>query len=199
MTEPIDPRAEMDWMQTFSGRAFYPLDPRPEDIDINDIAIGLARECRFSGQCRAYYTVAEHSVLVSYDIEERYALEGLLHDAAEAYLRDLTAPVKRALRVIESGRGGSATGRSSYDQLEDAVCRAISARFGLLYPFPDAVKVSDQRVLLAEYRDALDPPPRPRKEMGAPSSCRVLGLNPQAARQNFLDRFADIMKQRSPS
>ena len=55
----------MDWIQTYSGKKFYPLDPRPEDIDIRDIAHALSLNCRFNGHCRCFYSVAEHSVGVS--------------------------------------------------------------------------------------------------------------------------------------
>lgn len=54
-----------DWMQTFTGRQFWPMDPRPEDLDILDIAHALSLLCRFGGHCQRFYSVAEHSVHVS--------------------------------------------------------------------------------------------------------------------------------------
>ena len=78
-----------DWMQTHSGIQFWPLDPRPEDILIEDIAHALSNQCRFAGHCCFHYSVAQHSVLVSENVPAQDAMWGLLHDAGEAYLVDL--------------------------------------------------------------------------------------------------------------
>ena len=91
------------WMQTSLGGKFFPLDPRPEEIFISDIANGLALDCRYAGQGRVdrYYSVAEHSyhmAMYSYKTNGMpgLALAILLHDAAEAYLNDLPRAVKLA-------------------------------------------------------------------------------------------------------
>lgn len=189
-------RDELDWMQTYTGKAFFPLDPQPEDLDIHDIAFGLARCCRFAGQIQRFYSVAEHAVHVSFECSPRHALEGLMHDAAEAYLGDLTRPVKIALRQIESGRIG-ATGRSSYDDLEDAICKAIAKRWKLTYPWPADVKAADESVLMAERRDLMrKPPPRPYKENAEASTQRIEGWNDGAAAREFLKRFHYLALER---
>ena len=79
---------------TAGGRFVDLLDPRPETIHLDDIAHGLALTCRFVGQCRGFYSVAEHSVRVSRVCDPLDALWGLLHDADEAYLPDLPRPLK---------------------------------------------------------------------------------------------------------
>lgn len=85
----------MTTITTFTGIEFAPLSPRLEDIDIRDIAHGLSNLCRFSGQCRKFYSVAEHSVFVSLLTPPKYALGALLHDASEAYgLNDVAGPIK---------------------------------------------------------------------------------------------------------
>lgn len=84
----------MDWIQTYTGRRFFPLEPNPADVDIRDIAHALALETRFGGHSRVFYSVAEHCVRVSHEVEPPHALWGLLHDAAEAYLADVPRPVK---------------------------------------------------------------------------------------------------------
>src|SRR5690606_26561418 len=85
---------------TVSGRVVNYLDPRPEDLDINDIAVSLSHVCRFSGQVERFYSVAQHSVMVARKVwratgDPRKGLQGLLHDASEAYTNDLPSPFKR--------------------------------------------------------------------------------------------------------
>ena len=108
-----------DWMQTYTGRQFWPLDPRPEEVVIEDIARALSMQCRFAGHCAKFYSVADHSVRVSMLADENstLALAGLLHDAAEAYVVDVPRPLKRFL--------------PGYKEIEREVARAIEKRFGL--------------------------------------------------------------------
>src|SRR5690554_7094997 len=85
----------MTFIQTYTGRRFYPLDPNPADVCIEDIAHALSRITRFNAHINAeWYSVAEHSVHVSRIVPPEYALAGLLHDASEAYIADVSRPVK---------------------------------------------------------------------------------------------------------
>src|SRR4030066_897027 len=106
-----------DWIQTWSGRQFWPLDPRPEEIFIDDIAHALGNICRFTGHCLDFYSVAEHCLHVSMWDDPEFALIGLLHDASEAYLCDIPRPVKPYIMV--------------YKELENAIERSIFERFGI--------------------------------------------------------------------
>lgn len=93
----------MTWIQTYIGERFYPLEPRVEDINIIDIAHSLSLICRFNGHCKFFYSVAQHSVLLS-RLVRNYKRYALLHDAAEAYFADVSMPVKSALfdlQIIE--------------------------------------------------------------------------------------------------
>jgi len=88
-----------DWIETYKGMKFYPLDPRPEDVTVEDIAHGLANTCRYSGQCKFFFSVAQHSLNCAAYIKrlglgERWQLLALLHDAAEAYISDMPKPIK---------------------------------------------------------------------------------------------------------
>ena len=111
-----------DWMITVSGRRFWPLDPRPADVYLPDIAHALAHTCRYGGHARKFYSVAEHSVLLANLFIVRgdpaLATWALLHDAAEAYFGDVIRPVKREI--------------PQYAPIEDAIARAIWTRCGLV-------------------------------------------------------------------
>lgn len=82
-----------------SGRLVNPLELMPDDIDIEDIAHALSQMCRYGGSCPEFYSVAQHSVLVAKLCWERthdaqIALQGLMHDAHEAYVGDLVRPMR---------------------------------------------------------------------------------------------------------
>jgi hypothetical protein len=136
-----------NWLQTVGGRAFFPLDPRPEDIAIEDIAHALAFVCRFGGHCRQFYSVAEHCVRVSHAIaysggSRLEQLSGLLHDAAEAYIGDMVWPLKQAADL------------SGYKLIEQAIENAISRRFEVPFGLP-IVKHYDLVLLSTEKRDLM--------------------------------------------
>lgn len=128
---------------TATGRRFWPLDPRPEDVDLDDIAHHLGHLCRWTGSTREFYSVAEHSVCVGDLVEERggTAVEvawGYLHDAGEAYLCDIARPVKHHPAM------------AFYRDAEDRLLRVIGERFGLPWPLPAIVKQADDDILAAE-------------------------------------------------
>ncbi|ALA16115.1 MULTISPECIES: hypothetical protein [unclassified Chelatococcus] len=160
-----------DWMQTYTGRQFWPLDPRPDDVDIDDIAHALGNLCRYNGHCRAFYSVAEHSVLVAERASPPNKLAALLHDAAEAYLCDLPRPVKRSV--------------SGYAEAEEAVERAIAAKFGVPHPWPAEVKDLDNRILHDEKAQLMRPEPAPWRLPGEPLGVTLHLWRPKAAAAHF--------------
>lgn len=172
-----------NWIQTASGRRFWPLDPRPDEVHLEDIAHALAHLCRFCGHVRAFYSVAQHSVHVSRLVPPDLALHGLLHDAAEAYAGDVTLPLKLGLR-------GSTT---AYDAIEDALELAIEARFGLRELSTEeraAIKTADRRALSTERRDLMDPGLHwSSLEAHPPDQEPIIALSPTAARALFRWRF----------
>ena len=174
-------------MQTASGRQFWPLDPRPEEIVIEDIAHALALQCRFAGHCREPYSVAQHSVLVSRACDPRDALWGLLHDASEAYLQDMIRPLKRSPGFADR-----------YLEAEVRLQAVICDRFGLPCEEPASVHRADVAVLLAEARDLLAPPPATWKEAQRGSDNvraieePIIPWRWEAARHLFLVRFAEL-------
>lgn len=127
-------------IKTWTGR-IDPLNPVVEEINIEDIAHALARQCRYNGHCEGHLSVARHSIWVSYVLElQAYSLitqlAGLLHDSAEAYLGDLVRPLKHT----EFG--------AMYLEAEKRLEAVIAERFGLEYPFPSSVYEADNYVLL---------------------------------------------------
>lgn len=90
------------WIETFTGIAFPVKEVRPELINIDDIAHALSMVCRYAGHCRRFYSVAEHSchvhdVIASDETSKDHSLAALLHDASEAYIGDVTRPLKVCL------------------------------------------------------------------------------------------------------
>ena len=151
MTETFgyyEPTDRGSWMQTYTGRQFYPLHPYPNDVDPEDIAHALAHICRYGGHVDRFYSVAEHCVLMSRAVAPEHALSALLHDATEAYIVDVPRPLKHLLL--------------DYQDIEDEVWLAVSTRFRIPLELDPSIKIADNRMLLAE-RDQLlkDPPPIP--------------------------------------
>lgn len=167
-----------NWMQTFAGRQFWPLDPRPEEVHIDDIAHGLANACRYAGHCLKFYSVAEHSVALSYIVPQRLALVGLLHDATEAYVVDVPRPLKPFL--------------PGYKDIEDTVWRAIASRFGMPLSLPDEIKVADNAMLLAEQAQIMAPPPADWCVPGVPANVAIQCWPPAVAERAFLARFKEL-------
>ncbi|QXZ79635.1 phosphohydrolase [Rhizobium sp. L51/94] len=135
-----------DWMQTYTGRKFWPLDPRANEIDIRDIAHSLAMQCRYAGHCENFFSVAEHSVLIADHLDEQgqdaeTCLWGLLHDGEEAYLPDMIRPTKSSF--------------PGYGDASAVVTLAICERFGLPPLKPAVVKQADDRILADEKEQNL--------------------------------------------
>lgn len=172
-----------DWMQTFTGRQFWPLDPRPEDILLTDIAAALAKLCRYNGHTRIFYSVAEHSVLVARAAPAAVRMEALLHDASEAYLADVPRPLKRHL--------------AGYAEAEDRVMRAVARQFRLAWPLPAEVKRIDEAILADEREQLMADPPAPWHEREPRLGIRIKGWTPQEAEREFLLAFHDYVAARS--
>ena len=169
------------WLQTYSGGCFDPIEPDPATIVLEDIAHALSNQCRFSGHCSTFYSVAQHSLLCSCAVDASVAAWGLLHDASEAYLVDLPRPLKRYTQL-----------GVHYENIEGAVMGAICRRFGLHVVMPEAVRDADRRLLATEQRDLMAPPPRPWEPMPAPFSAKILPVGPEAAKALFLSRAAAL-------
>lgn len=136
-----------DWLETRSGKKFNFLNPDPATIDIQDIAHGLAKTCRFGGQCRVFYSVAEHSVLLMRHAEQKNKrgdltltpqdlMVALLHDASEAYMGDVVRPLKQHL--------------PDFMAIESKIIEVIYRKYNLPPGMPDWLRDMDTRITLDE-------------------------------------------------
>ncbi len=176
-------RAERDWINTFTGRKFWPVDPYPSEIDIRDIAHALSMQCRFTGHSREFYSVAQHSIHVSEMCDAEDRLWGLLHDAAEAYLVDLARPVKHqpALRP--------------YRDAEHKIMAAVATRFGLTAEQPESVTIADHRMLTTEAQQLMNQHPDwlVWSDLGEPYPITLRPMPPAEAEAIFLQRFYETV------
>jgi hypothetical protein len=168
-----------DWMQTFTGRQFWPIDPRASEVHIEDIAHALSMMCRYNGHCRMFYSVAEHSVLVSRALPDDLALWGLLHDASEAYIADIVRPAKRFI--------------AGYCEVEDRIMSAVCERFGLSPTMPAEVKRVDNAILADESAVLLGPVPAGWGLTEPALGVEIIGWAPWQAEQRFLARYAELV------
>lgn len=175
------------WMSTYTGKKFWPLDPRPEDICIVDIAHALSLISRFGGHTNEFYSVAQHSVHVAYSLPEETRLWGLLHDATEAYIGDMILPLKASEEF------------QNFVTVEARLMAAVCERFGLPKTPPPAVKVADRTMLVTEARDLMEHTPEEwHKALGVePQIFKVSPWSPLVAESMFLDAF-DKLTSKTP-
>lgn len=165
-----------DWIQTYTGRRFWSMDPRAEDVCIEDIAHSLSLQCRFAGHCREFYSVAQHSLLVCANLPREYKLWGLLHDAAEAYLVDVPRPLKQHL--------------AGYREAEAAVMGAIVQAFGLNpQTMPAEVKRIDDALLADEAAQLMTAPAGGWHLPEPPTGTLIDPFPADLARQMFLEAY----------
>ena len=173
------------WVGTNTGNYISLINPNPDEITIEDIATGLSNVCRFNGQLKMWYSVAEHSIHVAKLVPKQYKLQALLHDATEAYICDVPTPLKRMLG-------------DAYSLVEERLAGAIGEKFGVnLTDLPAVVNQAD-RVMVVSERDAFQYSPRtwgPEYEeaLRYPDMHRLYAT-PAAAREAFLRKFRQYTK-----
>lgn len=165
-----------------SGKYFSFTEPAACEFTIEDIAHGLSNICRFTGQSQNFYSVAEHSVHCSHLVPAADALEGLMHDAAEAFIGDVSRPLKQLL--------------PDYKVIEERVEHAIAERFGLRYPWPPSVKHTDAKMLRAEQHQLMqcddDWACLAGVDLTALGQRELVCLPPVMAKSQFLARFREL-------
>lgn len=168
-------------IRTHTGKYVDPLKLRAADIRIEDIAHHLSLACRYAGACPYHYSVAQHSLYVSELMARKHpgsrmmALAGLLHDASEAYLGDMSSPMKHNPAM------------SFYKDVEHNTGLMIFCVFGLDPRLMDLTKTADDEVFFAETRTWWD-------TTGLPRAVEVTPMTPAQAESAFLGRFRWLTK-----
>ena len=171
-----------NWTTLSSGKKFYPMDPRADEVEPTDIAHALSMLCRWGGHCKSFMSVAQHCVLVSRlgrTLEERKW--GLLHDAAEAYVGDMITPVKRHLK--------------EYQNVEDKILAAIAERFGMSLPWPKRVGEADKIMMATEARDLMSPGCLAKKGYPPPTTIKIEPWSQLKARNSWLCEYHQLFAQ----
>jgi len=187
------PPAPGPYLQTVSGRWLNPFDPDPDQLDIGDIARALANLCRFGGHSRVFYSVAQHSVIVSELVEQRGggaedAFAALMHDATEAYLGDMPHPLKHRSALGEAFRAA-----------EGHLAHAIRDRFRIKPEVPE-IKLVDRALLATERRTfSADSWHWPELEGVEPLDLVLTAWSPDEAARAFERRYARLDAARSPA
>lgn len=152
-------------------------------VNIEDIAHALSMLCRFNGHTREFYSVAQHSVLVSYLVPAEFAMTALLHDAAEAYCGDVVSPLKELL--------------PTYQAIHNNIERTIFNQLGVKYPAPACVREADIKALATEVRDLMPHNPALWHNIQdiEPHHETIEPMEPHKAESLFMLRYFDLQAQ----
>jgi len=171
------------YIRTFTGRKYWPMDPRAEDICIEDVAHALSNLCRFTGHTAKFYSVAEHSVYVSFLVPEHLAFAALMHDAHEAYINDIAKPLKLCL--------------PEYNAVELSNWLVMAEAFDLPFTLPAEIKEADSAAFRAERIQLMTAWQGPLVDAdtvgeGYTPVAPKLGMLPEQAKATFLERFNEL-------
>lgn len=175
------------WIQVHSGQTFDLLNPTPEHVNAADIAVALSRQPRFGGHTTRAYSVAQHSLVVQQLLTVTQAaphvlLQGLLHDATEAYVVDVPRPLKAML--------------PNYKEIESRVWEAVAAHFGIPAELDPLVKWADEEALMHEARHLLTGGPQGwgRNPLTPTPLLVTRPLTAESACGLFLSRLQSLLK-----
>lgn len=174
----------MCYIRTYTGKKFYPLDPRPEMFDILDVAHALSVAPRWTGHTLYHYSVALHSLQVCAMVPPSCQLAALLHDLSEAYVCDIAKPVKPMIQ--------------GYQEVENRIMAAGAEAFGFQWPLPPEVKHADAAVLWEEavhfFPATAEDDVQRVLSLVEPPKCwsYFRNLHPFDAREKFLERYRDL-------
>ena len=172
----------MTWILTQSGQQFDLLRPTASMIKPVDIAHALSRLCRFNGHTRAHYSVAQHSLIVASLVPVEHQLVALLHDATEAYIGDMTRPLKAVM--------------PEYQYVENQIWLAVCERFDIQIDLPGCVKQADMVALATERRDLMPEHPGEWDCLRGiePTADAIVPVPAEYASAAFFSRLMDLMQ-----
>ncbi|VVB50873.1 Uncharacterised protein [uncultured archaeon] len=177
------------WIETFTGKAFNILDPQPDMVCLEDIAHSLSMLPRYTGHTKFPYPVAQHLRVGSYFIPDPYKYDYFCHDFSEAYLNDMSRPLKHFTKCGKE-----------YRKIERRVQLLLSDVFGFSKSEPKAVKLYDNRMLYTE-KFQLKSGVKFRREWAAaegrePLAVTLVYNDFWTQKQMFLDRFEELKGKR---
>lgn len=172
-----------DWIRTYTGQQFNYSHLEIERIDIRDIAHSLSQQCRFGGHCLRFYSVAQHCVFVSQLVPPEYKLWGLLHDAPETYICDITSPFKNTKWM------------EGYRAFEQKIEICVFTRFGLISKhqpwlgIPSPVKRADWQAVVTEGKQLLSKGVKGWADESEAADVMINPMNSRDAERAFLEEF----------
>lgn len=189
---PLDLQNGQPTLRTFTGKLWHLLEPRAEDVCIEDIAHALSLTCRWAGHTAVFTSVGQHSIMVAMmaaEVSSAFALKGLLHDASEAYLLDVPTPLKKSPAFKE------------YYALERKTMEAISTALKVdLLDLPEAVHKADKEVGLMENAFLCPHPHKDNPYLDENGNSKVQWKlePPHVVEQAFLHIYHELKKADAP-
>lgn len=174
------------FIETYTGRAFWPLEPKVEDVSIIDIAHHLSNQCRYSGATEATYCTAQHCCLLENFVSNKMRgspldrLQILMHDCAEAYLVDIPRPVKQFM--------------PEYRKWDHRITEVVREWLGIRgVPTPSWQDEYDSRIVVDEHEQVMSNALDWGDDARNPLGIAISPWSPKVAEQQFLMRYADLM------
>jgi uncharacterized protein len=173
----------LDRMPYLTGRQMNPLEPKPEDFDIDIVAHALSLKCRYNGHAIEFFSVAQHAILVSMFVEPEHAMWGLMHELDEVFLPDIPRPLKPFVQ--------------GWEKIAEKHMIAGAAAFGLTLPMPPNVKYVDSQMLHTE-QDYLMPGTPDWDSLPPKLDCVIKPMTWQQSETAFHVRYNELQRLRNP-
>ncbi len=167
------------YIRTHSGINFTIFNPKPEMIEIEDIAHSLSHLCRYGGHANTFYSVASHSIIASYLVAPEFALDALCHDMGEAYIGDCVTPIKHQMPMFIA--------------IEDKIYEVIAKKFGLRFPIPAEVHKIDTEMIGYEWDFFMEKIPNPTLQEFYKKN--FLNTSIENTKKEYIERFNFLLEK----
>lgn len=173
-------------ISTWSGKELHLLAPDAAQIEIEDIAHGLAYQCCFNGQTRHFYSIAQHSMLVAQLVPAQHRLAALLHEGAAAYLGDISQPLRHLMLEVQL--------------IEKKIMAVFRDKFGLTDLEAPVIRRAHSIAQATEFRDLLFPANEKEQAAAysAPIPRRIEAITPEEAKTRFSEMLGKLVKECAP-